>query len=417
MNLDNILKREKELIIPEKKEMDLLKSESKKLVSSLREIIFKKKINIDVFVGGSLAKGSLLKKEKYDVDIFLRFEWKLENISAIAFEILKELDKSYKISIIHGSRDYFKLEKNKIVFEIVPVYKIKHPREARNVTDLSYFHVNYVKRKTNEKLREEILLAKQFCHAQGIYGAESYVQGFSGYGLECLIIYYKKFSKMLKELSKVEDRIIIDIEKYYKKKSDVLFMLNESKLKGPIILVDPTFKERNVLAALSRESFEKFKRIAFEFLKSPSLKFFESKKFNANELSRKGEILKIKIKTDRQEGDIAGTKMKKFFRFLGLELSKYMDIFESKFLYEEGQSADCYFVVKPKKEFVVIGPPIKMKDSVIAFKKKHKDTYEKAGYVHAKEKIEQNPRKLVEKLANKEKERLRSMGITWFSVV
>ena len=56
--------------------------------------------------------------------------------------------------------------------------------------------------------------------------------------------------------------------------------LNSAKLNSPIILVDPTYKQRNALAALSDETFEKFKSACKKFLKNPSLKSFEIKKTN-----------------------------------------------------------------------------------------------------------------------------------------
>ena len=94
-----------------------------------------------------------------------------------------------KLERLHGSRDYFRAYvKNKnMYFEVIPVAKIKKVHEERNVTDLSFFHVPYVKRKIRGH-EDELLLAKTFYHAQKVYGAETYVRGFSGYALECLII-------------------------------------------------------------------------------------------------------------------------------------------------------------------------------------------------------------------------------------
>src|SRR5207248_3084550 len=97
-------------------------------------------------------------------------------------------------------RDYFFLMADeRLVFEIVPVKKVKNPKQAENSTDLSYFHVKYINNKLkNRKLVKEILLAKAFLKAQEVYGAESWIHGFSGYSIECLIIYYKSLDKMLK---------------------------------------------------------------------------------------------------------------------------------------------------------------------------------------------------------------------------
>ena len=56
--------------------------------------------------------------------------------------------------------------------------------------------------------------------------------------------------------------------------------MNSSKLTSPIILVDPTYKQRNALAALSEETFEKFKQASKKFLKNPSIKYFEIVKWD-----------------------------------------------------------------------------------------------------------------------------------------
>ena len=45
--------------------------------------------------------------------------------------------------------------------------------------------------------------------------------------------------------------------------------LNSSKLNSPIIPIDPTYKQRNVLAALSKETFEMFQKSCKEFLENP----------------------------------------------------------------------------------------------------------------------------------------------------
>lgn len=424
MNINEILKREKEILIPKNEDLKKLNDNIKELVSLLEKEIKKQKINVDVFIGGSFARGTLLKIDKCDIDIFVRFDWKIDDISSLLERIVNGMSKGrgLKIVKIHGSRDYFRIEKDKVIFEIIPVYKIRKPREARNVTDLSYFHVNYVKRKLRRiKLAKEIISAKRFCQAQRVYGAESYIQGFSGYALECLIIYYKSFLKMLRELVKVEDRVILDPEKHYRNKEEVLFSLNESRLQSPIILVDPTWKERNVLAALSKDTFKRFKDKAREFLKKPSMNFFEFIGIDADNLrkvakSRKGEFVHSKIYTDKQKGDIAGTKMKKFSRFLENEIKKYFDIFAHEFNYDKGQEADFYLVVKQKNKIVIYGPPLNMKEHAAAFRKRHKKAFEKGGNLYAEEKVDFSCKKFLEKFAKDQKKKLEEMGIVEMKV-
>lgn len=387
-------------IAPSKEEMSALKKTAKDFVLVLQNSLKKQKIKADVFVGGSFAKNTLVKKEIYDIDVFVRFDWKYDSLTNYLQKALSSI-KGYAIQQVHGSRNYFQARKNNVLFEIIPVTKIKHPKEARNVTDLSYFHVNYVKRKINTRLANEIRLAKTFCHAQKVYGAESYIQGFSGYALECLIIHFKTFEKMLKALSSVKGRLIIDIEKHYKNQDSIFIELNESKLNSPIILIDPTWKERNALAALSIETFTKFQKSAKAFLKKPSPSFFIDKPISTNKLkaqakAKKAEFLAVKITTNMQSGDIAGTKLKKFSKFLQNQLSTYYKILKEEFEYNKKQSAFLYLIVKSKKEIIKIGPPLKLKENVKAFKKQHQSTFEKNSFIHARIKIKESAKQFLD---------------------
>jgi tRNA nucleotidyltransferase (CCA-adding enzyme) len=407
-----------------KKEVNALREETKKVISLVENELKTQRINAEVFAGGSFAKETLVKEEFFDIDIFVRFDWKYEDISRLLTKILDKIKKKSKLKIekVHGSRDYFRIIKGKIVFEIVPVVKIKKPREARNVTDLSYFHVNYVRKKMR-KLAKEIVLAKQFCKSQKVYGAESYVNGFSGYALECLIIYYKSFEKMLKELVKVKfgERIIIDPAKHYKKKGDVLFEMNESKLGSPIILVDPTWKERNALAALSRETFEKFQESSRKFLKNPGKSFFEIKKFDIEHFKNKakkekGEFVKIELETNKQPGDIAGTKLKKFSNYLTRELARFFEIKDKEFDYSGENKATLYIIAKSKREITKIGPPKKFENNAREFKKQNKNVFEKNGILHAKIKINFSAKKFISDFAKKYHKSIKDMDIAKLEV-
>ena len=216
--------------MPDSPDADLkaIEKKAEEFVSELEKAKRKKKIKADIFIGGSLAKKTILKRKEYDIDIFVRFDkkYKDDGISDL-------LDRMIRGKRIHGSRDYFQVEKGGIIFEIIPVIKVNKAKEARNVTDLSFFHVKYVtnKIKKKPKLSNEIMLAKHFCYAQKCYGAESYIKGFSGYALELLIVYYKGFVNFLRNMAKSKEQIVIDPEKHYKNKEDILNSLNEAKLK------------------------------------------------------------------------------------------------------------------------------------------------------------------------------------------
>ena len=406
-------------LMPGKGDISIIKKENSAIIESLKDELKKQKIDANIFLGGSFAKGTIVKKSEYDIDIFVRFDEKYDDFTLELEKVVKQISKKLALKYIrlHGSRDYFKILKKNIIFEIIPVTRIKKPKEARNVTDLSYFHVNYVKKNTNNKIANEIVIAKTFCRAHGVYGAESYIQGFSGYALECLIIYYKSFEKMLRELVKVKEKIVIDPDKKYKNKDDVLINLNESKIHSPVILVDPTWKERNVLAALSSESFQKFQKAAKEFLKRPNIGFFEENKISSEEIKREAkkanaEFLAIDLETNKQAGDIAGTKLKKFTNFILFEIERCFDIIKKEFVYDDCQNASLYLILNPKKEIIKIGPPINMKKECAAFRKNNKNTFVKEGHLCVRIKIINSAKRFLSGWVKKYQKKVDEMGIT-----
>jgi len=411
----NILREEIKKINPSEEEQQQIKKLLKELSKNIQTQIKNKKIKADVFIGGSYAKGTLIRKEKYDIDIFVRFNVKYNNekISSMLQKILPKNAKN-----IHGSRDYFSLTLGNIEFEIIPVLNIKKPEEAKNITDLSYFHVNYVKRKIakNPRLADEIKLAKAFLHFQGCYGAESYINGFSGYALELAIIHYKTFANFVKSMAKIKidaGKIVIDSEKLYKNKEAVLREVNESKLSSPIILIDPTFKERNALAALSENTFSRFREACVKFLKNPSTDFFKKKDtIFLLEKKYKNKLIKLNLLTERQAGDIAGTKLKKFFGFFCSKIERYFEVKEKYFEYDEkSNTGKVYLVLNPKKEIIFHGPPVEMEDRLREFKKEHKKVIITAGKSYAKEKNNLDFEKFLNNFSNKEEKIIREMGV------
>ena len=414
---NSILKNVLAKVNPPNEELELIEKFLKNFISKLKA---KLKSNAEVFVGGSFAKKTLIKKGQYDIDVFVRFNenFRGENISNPTEKAIKSLKNIGKISRIHGSRDYFKINVSPLFFvEVIPVIKVKNPKDAENITDLSYFHVGYIKNKLKtEKILEEVRLAKAFCHAVNCYGAESYIQGFSGYAIELLIYHYGGFFNFVKAISKIKNKEIIDIEKLYKNKNEIEMNLNSAKRTSPIILIDPTYKERNALAALSKETFEKFQNSCKKFLKNPSEKFFENEKINLEKMrdnAKKNnfEFILLEAGTNKQEGDIAGSKLIKFYRHLGDEIEKFFEIKDNGFEYNRKKEARYFFVVKKRNEIIISGPNSDDKKNSEIFRKKHKDTFTKNGRIYAKEKMKKNLKEFIEAWKLKNKEKIKDMGI------
>lgn len=406
---------------PRKTEMKKIDSEVKSFISELKEKAKNQKIRAEIFVGGSYAKGTMIKKDKYDIDIFLRYDKNEQNISEKTEKLLKIFS---NVERIHGSRDYFRIKTGEdLILEIVPVKKTKNVKNAENITDLSYFHVKYINKNVkSQKTLDEIKLAKIFCYANNCYGAESYINGFSGYSLELLIYYYKSFMKFVRAMTKVKDKLIIDIEKHHKTKKNVLMDLNSAKLHSPIILIDPTFKSRNAAAALSNETFKKFQKACAEFLKKQNKEAFELKKTDLEKIKKDAEknnfeFVLLEADTDKQSGDIAGSKLLKFYRHLDKEISEFFELKDKGFNYNKAQSARYYFVAKSKEKIILEGPRVDDKDNVINFRKKHNDIFTREGRIYARENVEGNAKEFFERWIKKHKNKIKEMSVTRLSFI
>ncbi|MBD3259237.1 hypothetical protein GF371_01240, partial [Candidatus Woesearchaeota archaeon] len=258
-------------------------ADSQIVIDLIRRELKKHEIKADVVLGGSAAKNTYLKD--YDLDIFVRFH---KNPDSDLLEVvLKNAFK--KVERLHGSRDYFRIYYKGIEYEIVPVLKIIRASQAENVTDVSMLHVEWVKK--HLKNPEEVKLAKLFCKAQDVYGAESYINGFSGYILEILIVKYGSFMKLMEAVSRWKPGIIIDVANHYKNRQAVMRKLNIAKLQSPIIVIDPTQKDRNAAASVTLETFCTFIFAARQFLENPSKKWFVKRKFSIKEIMKESKKL------------------------------------------------------------------------------------------------------------------------------
>tara|TARA_Y100000310_G_scaffold342247_1_gene444646 strand:+ start:54161 stop:55399 length:1239 start_codon:yes stop_codon:yes gene_type:complete len=352
------------------------------------------KINKDVkdakaVLAGSGAKGTWLKT--FDADIFVKFNYnKFKDKSDKLSDILEKfLKKHFKITRLHGSRDYFQIKQQKFTFEIVPILEIKKAEQARNITDVSPLHSIFVLK--HKKIIDQVRLTKQFFKAAKVYGAESYIRGFSGYVCEILTINYGSFPKLIKAIPKWKDKKTIDVKGYYKGKN-VLMEINKSKLTSPLIVIDPVQKDRNAAAALDQEKFEIIKHRATSFIKKPSKDFFEVKTLTEKDIEnkfRKNKLVMLKAKPLNKKEDVAGAKMLKAFHFIEQKLMAYgFKIKESDMLWHSTSALFYYTLENDKlpKTIEVSGPPLNVKYHADLFKKKHKKTFIKNKKLFAVEK-------------------------------
>lgn len=420
MNVNDVLKKKLfEIKLSEGDENEIM-NHARLFTSKLEKSL--KSVGGKIFLGGSFAKGTAVKKKIYDVDVFALFPRNSKDISSLLEKALKKM--KVKVEKLPGSRDYFgvTVKKGKLSFriEIVPVVAIKNSEEALNVTDVSPLHVKYIKSQTrkNKKLADDIRLMKSFCYGQDCYGAESHIRGFSGYCLEVLTAYYGSFAKFLRAAVNWEgkSRIVLDPKKYYKNKNVILEELNEAKLLSPLVLIDPVQRERNVAAALNQEKLKVFIRACKNFLKSPSIKYFERKEINEDALinevkKKKHSLFRVDSVSERVKEDISGAKLLKLHNLLKVELAKESYKFKDLWAFEENHARSYFIITKDPKVVILHGPPVKLEAHAKAFKKKWGKYYIKNKKLFVKRKI-----KPVKEVLKLKKNKLNEMGINSFKI-
>lgn len=311
-------------------------------------------------LGGSVAKGTWIKGNP-DIDIFVKYPLKYKN-KDISLLLEKDLKKIFpEVSKVHGSRDYFKIEYSSCIFEIIPVLNVSSPERSENITDSSPFHTEWVKKKVNPKLQDEIRLTKAFLKANNLYGAESYIKGFSGFVSEILTIHYGSFQKLINAAIKFKPGEVIGDKKHAK-------ALNKSKI-SPLIVIDPTCSSRNAAAALSEKKFNKFVSLCKEFFHNPSPDYFEIRSMDLEEIK---DALILKAVPLERKSDIAGAKLLKAQEFIkrtldlaGFNVTEYDMDFSQGLLWFYTENK------KVSKNFKHFGPPLKEEKHVEVFKQKY----------------------------------------------
>ena len=327
----------------------------------------------ELILGGSISKDTWL-KDTTDVDVFVAFN---QDNGALADTLAPYLEQ-FNPERVHGSRDYFRFHYGQHDYEFIPILRIDDAREARNITDISPLHTRWVTAHTDEKIKDEIRLAKRFLQAHYLYGAESFIQGLSGYVTEILVIVSGGFVEFLQNVTKWPYQHVVDPESYHK---DVFFEVNNSKLTSPLIVIDPVQKGRNAAAALSDKQYEKLKEIAKAYLKHPSAGFFE---YEELDLSKTNTIC-VTLTPFEGKRDVVGCQLRKAYEAVARLLENHdFEIVESGWQWNE--KAVCYYVLQQyelleSKE--ICGPPLSMPTHVESFKAKYGEAYEKDGRICA----------------------------------
>lgn len=367
------------------------------------------KIDAEVFLGGSSAKGTFL-KGNFDCDIFIRFDYAKykdfnPELSDIAESVIEKVTNKKAIRV-HGSRDYFQFTPRgtgfDMTYEMIPVLHVSDPEKSLNVTDMSPLHVLWMRKKIryHPDFAREAVLTKLFLKATELYGAESYIRGFSGHDVDILISYYGTFIRLIEAAFSWKKGLVIDVENHFKDEISAVESLNEDKL-GPLILIDPVLPDRNAAASLTLEKFDLFKEHAVKFLSDPNKSYFKKKKFSLTNLKKQkvegAKLFVFYLESKSGKNDVVGSKLLKVHKYIAKRIKLAGFELKNKGWHWNKKDA-ChmwYYVdkssmkdVKDNPFIMHRGPPLKNHNDVLRFKKKNKDTFLEGQHICAKVKRE-----------------------------
>jgi len=259
-----------ERVTPKKRERAkigaLAEELEEKVVSASVELGVEAKVRVE----GSAAKDTWLSEEP-EIDIFMRVPTRVprKSLVDVCLKIARKATEGSEQIERFAEHPYLEAIVDGIRVNIVPCYNVKR-REWLSATDRTPYHTDYVKKRLNAQMRGEVRLLKKFMKGIDVYGAEIKIGGFSGYLCELLILHYKSFINTLKAFAKHKQRVIVDIESYYKGRGNELQLL----FKEPLVIVDPVDKGRNVASAVQPQKLYTFVAATRTLLKNPNLRFF-----------------------------------------------------------------------------------------------------------------------------------------------
>lgn len=358
---ENILDDVYNKIKPNKEELLLIKKVSKEIISSLNKTLKKEKMPIKkIILAGSSARGTFITNKK-DLDIFILFDLSLtvDEIKKYNEMLLNKTFPKTKFREEYGEHPYLKAVISNHNVDFVPGYYITNIKDRKSSVDRTPLHLKFLNKYQSEEIKKQVIILKQFLKNNLLYGADQKNNGFSGYLTEILILKFKTFENVLKELQDLEKNKYIFINKpKVQKKFDDYF-----------VFIDPTDELRNVSSALSKKTLSIFQYLAKNYLENKTIDYFFKDSFpeiNKNVICFE---LAIKGKTeDSNWGIVKGTAKR-----LANELNaKHYNVINYSGLIINDKGI---IILESKLKDTLRGPELKDQKNSKAFKSKHKKAY------------------------------------------
>lgn len=263
-------------IKPTEEERNKVLDFSDKLINIIMQKAEEENIDIKCRLVGSMAKKTSLMNNS-DMDIFITFPLSYSEEQLEEYGMMLGRHCINKIGareeIRYASHPYITGITGKCEIDFVPCYQIKDAGELKSAVDRTILHTDYIQANLTDDESTQVLLLKKFMTCVNTYGANSKINGFSGYLCELLMLRYHTFEEVINAAANVwHNRYYIDLEDYQTAKN----------YNTPLIVIDPTDKNRNVSAALSVQKFSEFIIACRNYQKNPSRDYFNERKINTS---------------------------------------------------------------------------------------------------------------------------------------
>lgn len=331
-NYDKILKEALKQTRPTKEQRRKLESLAGKTLSLTNKVA--KMSKAKAMLAGSITRDTWL-PEKNEFDVFVLFPERLtqKQLETAGLQVgkivISKLKGEYEIA--YAEHPYVSGRVGDIGIDIVPCFEIASTDKLKSAVDRTPFHVRYIEKKLPLGLSDEVRLLKKFLDANGMYGADAKVMGYSGYVCELLVIAYRSFLNVLRAAMKWRAGEVVDMEKFYGKED---YQRLVDMFRGhPLVLIDPTDRTRNAAAALSAFNFFKLKKYAQVFLDKPSLELVTGRDVQPMteqelvevQMKRRTELVVVKFIPPKVVPDVLWPQLRRFVDRLQsiLEETKY----------------------------------------------------------------------------------------------
>jgi tRNA nucleotidyltransferase (CCA-adding enzyme) len=316
-------------------------------------------------IGGSYARDTWLPGDA-DVDFFMIYppEWGADKINSQGLQDAESVLREFPHWKRFAEHPYLEGVVKGVTVNLVPCADTQQGAWITSM-DRSRFHTLLLKQLLDDEKRRQVRVLKSFLKANGIYGAEVRIGGFSGYVTEILTVKYGSFIEVLKGAREWKRGTIISLSGS-----------PSQPFNSPIVMLDPVDGNRNLAAAIRPSNLATFQLLAAKFLESPSSSFFREKGKKFDPAFASSTISVVFRAPDKVE-EIRWSEYQKSCRAIFNELKNEgfgpvtFTIYESK-----GWVSFTFLVTFTRSQIKIkAGPPVENISASLEFIRVNKNTF------------------------------------------